>query len=181
MIKELIKKNIIKPYNLLKVAKEIFILLNIFVFFSCYCYICICAYKFNNDNCELINICTVSFEESKLVNQSNTWYKYIIDDFFNKFTSNNKTINYKSIEVKSDIKTLMPLAPEHDISIVKKSVILNKIQSDSMKNLISEYELYKNKASLLEMELLKIKMSYLDLVKDIDAIVKEMNDSSKNS
>jgi hypothetical protein len=75
----------------------------------------------------------------------------------------------------------MPLAPEHDISIVKKSVILNKIQSDSMKNLISEYELYKNKASLLEMELLKIKMSYLDLVKDIDAIVKEMNDSSKNS
>lgn len=173
-------KNIIKPCNLLKVAKEIFILLNIFIFIACYCYICLCTYNFNNDNCELINICTISFEESKPVNQSNTWYKYIIDDFFNKFTSNNKTINYKIVEIKSDMKTLMPLEPEHDISRVKKSVILNKIQSDLMKNFIFEYELYKNKASLLELELLKIKISYQDLMKDINAIVKEMNNSSKN-
>lgn len=78
------------------------------------------------------------------------------------------------------MKTLMPLEPEHDISTVKKSVILNKIQSDHMKNFIFEYELYKNKASLLELELLKIKISYQDLMKDINAIVKEMKDSSKN-
>lgn len=174
------KKNIIKPCNLLKVAKEIFILLNIFIYISCYCYICICTYNFNNDNCELINICTVSFEESKLVNQSNTWYKYIIGDFFNKFTSNSKTINHKFIEVKSDIKILMPLEPEYDIGTVKKPVIFNKIKYDLMKNHIFEYELYKNKASLLEIELLKIKIAYQDLMKDINAIVKEMNDSSKN-
>ena len=49
-----------------------------------------------------------------------------------------------------------------------------------MKNFIFEYELYKNKASLLELELLKIKISYQDLMKDINAIVKEMKDSSKN-
>jgi hypothetical protein len=79
------------------------------------------------------------------------------------------------------VKTLIPLEPEYDISTVKKPVILNKIQSDHMKNLILEYELYKNKAGFLEMELLKIKISYQDLIKDINAIVKEMNDSYKNS
>jgi hypothetical protein len=64
---------------------------------------------------------------------------------------------------------------------VKKPIILNKIQSDHMKNLIFEYELYKNKAGLLEMELLKTKIAYHNLIKDINAIVKEMNDSYKDS
>ena len=171
------KKTITRPCSLLKIAKEMFILLNIFIFIYCYCYICISTYNFNNDNCELINICTVSLEESKLVNQSNTWYKCIIDDFFNKFISNSKTINYKIVEIKSDYvpKTLRL---EHNLELGEKPVS-NKIQSDHMKNLIIKYEFYKNKASLLEIELLNIKISYQDLIKDINAIVKEMNDSSK--
>jgi hypothetical protein len=78
------------------------------------------------------------------------------------------------------VKILVPLEPKHDISTVNKPVILNKIQSDHMKNLIFEYELYKNKASLLEIELLNIKISYQNLMKDINTIVKEMNDSFKN-
>jgi hypothetical protein len=78
------------------------------------------------------------------------------------------------------VKILVPLEPKHDISTVNKPVILNKIQSDHMKNLIFEYEFYKNKASLLEIELLNIKISYQNLMKDINTIVKEMNDSFKN-
>jgi len=48
-----------------------------------------------------------------------------------------------------------------------------------MKNLILECEFYKNKASLLEIQFLKAKVSYQDLIKDINDIMKEMNDSSK--
>ena len=155
-------------------------LLYIFIFVSCY-YICMRTYNFNYDNCQLTTICTISFEEFKPVdiNQPKTWYKYILDDFFNKFTSNSKTINYKIIEIKSDIKTYMPLELEHNLGIGKKPVILDKIQSDHMKNLILECEFYKNKASLLEIQFIKAKVSYQDLIKDINDIMKEMNDSSK--
>jgi hypothetical protein len=48
-----------------------------------------------------------------------------------------------------------------------------------MRNLELECEFYKNKASLLEIQLLKAKVSYQDLIKDINNIVKEMNNSSK--
>jgi hypothetical protein len=71
----------------------------------------------------------------------------------------------------------MPL--EHNISTVKKSVILNKIQSDCMKSLISECEYYKNKTSLLEIQLLQTKIAYHNLIKDIDEITKEMYYSFK--
>ena len=70
---------------------------------------------------------------------------------------------------------------EHDISTVKKSVILNKIQSDCMKSLISECEFYKNKTSLLEIQLLETKIAYHNLMKDINDIIKEMHDSSKKT
>ena len=135
------------------------------------------TYNFSNDNCQLTTVYTTNIEELKPVNKPNIWYKYLLDSFFSKFTSNSKTINYKIIEVKSDIKTLMPL--EHNIGIVKKSVILNKIQSDSMKSIISECEFYKNKTSLLEIQLLNTKIAYHNLIKDIDDITKEMNYSFK--
>jgi hypothetical protein len=135
----------------------------------------------SNDNYQLTIVCTTSIEELKPANQSNIWYKYLVDDFFNKFTSNSKTINHKFIEVKSDIKTLMPLKLEHNLDIEKKSVILNKIISDSMKSLICECEHYKNKASLLEIQILNNKIAYYNLIKDINDITKEVNYSLKKS
>lgn len=163
--------------QLLIITKEIFIcLLIIFIIVFCY-YICIRTYNFSNEDCPLTTICTISFEELKPVNQPKIWYKDILYDFFNKFTSHSKTINHKIIEVKSDIKTLMPLG--HDISTVKKPVILNKIQSDCIKSLISECEFYKDKTSLLEVQLLNTKIAYHNLIKDIDDITKEMHYSFK--
>lgn len=142
-----------------------------------------CTYNFSNYNDQLTTICTISFEELKPVNknQPNIWYKDILVDFFNKFTSNSKTINHKIIEVKSDIKTLIPLELKHDISTVNKPVILNKIQSDCIKSLISECEFYKNKTSLLEIQLLQTKIAYHNLMRDIDDITKEMHCSLKKS
>jgi hypothetical protein len=72
----------------------------------------------------------------------------------------------------------MPL--EHNLETVKKPVILNKVQSDSMKRIISECEFYKYKTFSLEIQLLNTKIAYHNLVKDINDIVKEMNDSPKN-
>ena len=179
-MKELTKKKIIKLCDLLKVVKEIFVFsLYIFIIVFYY-YICMYIYNlFYNDSYELINVCTINLEELKPVSQRNMWHKYIIDDFFNKFTSNSKTINYKITEVKSGIKTLMPL--EHNQTIEKKPVILNKIQNDYINNLISECEFYKNKTSLLEIQILKAKVSFQDLIKDISDIVKEIPNLSKKS
>ena len=172
-----------------EVTKQILICLCIFILVFCYyifilifCYyINMCTYNYSNDNCELISLCTISFEESKPVNinQPKIWYKYFFDDFLNTFTSNGKAINYKIIEVKSDIKTLIPLELEHNLETRKEPAILNKIQSDHMRSIILECEFYKNKASLLEIQLLKDKVYYQDLIKDINDIVKEINDSFK--
>jgi hypothetical protein len=139
------------------------------------------TYSFTNDNNQLTTLYITSIEELKPVNinQPNIWYKYILGDFFEKFTSNSKTINPKFLEIKPEIKTLMPLELEHNIGTVKKSVILNKIQSDFMKSLISECEFCKNKTSLLEIQLLNTKIAYYNLMKDIDDITKEMNYSLK--
>jgi hypothetical protein len=112
------------------------------------------------------------------VNQPNIWYKDILSDFFNKFTLKSKTINYKNIEIKSNCVT-KTLWLEHNLETRKEPAILNKIQSDHMRSIILECEFYKNKASLLEIQLLKDKVSYQDLIKDINDIVKEINDSFK--
>ena len=169
--------------QLLIIAKEMFIYLLIVFIIVLYYYICICIYNFNNYNDQLSTICIINFEELEPVNinQSNIWYKHIINDFFNKFTSNNKTINPKFLEIKPEIKTLMPLELEYNIGTVKKPVILNKIKSDCIKSLISECEDYKNKTSLLEIQLLNTKIAYHNLIKDINDIIKEMGSSFKKS
>lgn len=175
-MKDLIKqKHVYYTY----IVKEIFVyLLTIFILVFYY-YICMRTYNYSNYNDQLTTICTINIEELKPVNknQSNIWYKYLLDNFFNTFTKNSKSINPKLIEVKSNIKTLMPL--EHDISTVKKSIILNKIQSDCIKSIISECEYYKDKTSLLEIQLLNTKIAYHNLIKDIDNITKEMHYSFK--
>lgn len=166
---------ILKQFN--ETVKDIFMcLFYIFIFVSCY-YIYVCTHNISDSNDELINICTINYEELKPVSQPNIWYKNIFNEFFNKFSLNAKTVNYKIIEIKPEVRTLMPL--EHYSDTVKKSVILNKIKSDYMKSLVLECEFYKNKASLLEIQLLKTKISYQDLIKDINDIVKEMNGSYK--
>jgi hypothetical protein len=83
------------------------------------------------------------------------------------------------MEIKANfiIKTIMPL--EHNIE--KKSIILNKIQDYYINNLISECEFYKKKTLLLEIQILKAKISFQDLIKDISDIVKEIPNSSKKS
>ena len=184
-MKDLIKQKYtyyISMYKqLLEIIKEIFTcLLIIFILVFCY-YICICTYSFTNDNDQLTTLYITSIEELKPVNINppKIWYKYLLDDFFNKFTSNGKTINHKILEVKLEVKTLMPLELEHNLAIVEKSVILNKVKSDYMKSLILECEYYKNKTSLLEIQLLQTKIAYHNLIKDIDEITKEMHYSFK--
>jgi hypothetical protein len=163
--------------QLLKIIKEIFIFLLIIFILVFYYYICMCTYSFTNDNDQLTTLYITSIEELKPINRNppNIWYKYLLDDFFNKFTYNGKTINHKILEVKLEVKTLMPLVPEP----VNKSVILNKVKSDPMKSIILECEYYKNKTSLLERQLLQTKIAYHNLIKDIDEITKEMHYSFK--
>ena len=159
--------------QLQETAKQIFIcLLNIFIFVCCY-YVYVCTYNFNNDDCELITAYTTSFVELKPVEQSNIWYKYFIDDFFNKFTSKSKTINFKNIEIKSDYFQ-KKLLLEHNLETVKKPIILNKTQSYHMKSLELECEYYKNRTTLLEVQLLNTKIICHNLVKDIYDITKDM-------
>jgi hypothetical protein len=73
----------------------------------------------------------------------------------------------------------IPISLEHYSEIAKKPIILNKIQSNHIRSIELESNFYKNKASLLEMQLLKTKISYQDLIKDINDIVKEINDLNK--
>jgi hypothetical protein len=73
----------------------------------------------------------------------------------------------------------MPLELEHNLNTVKKSVILNKIKYDYTKSLISEGEFYKNKTSLLEIQIFQTKIAYHNLIKDINDIVKEIDSSSQ--
>lgn len=166
-----------KQKHIYPITKEISIYLLIIFILIFYYYICMCTYNFSSDNCQLITVYTTNFVELEPISQPKIWYKYIFDDFLDKFTSNSKTINHKFIQVKLEVKTLMPL--ENNLGTVKKSVILNKIQSDSMKSLISDCEFYKKKTSLLEIQLLNTKIAYINLIKDIDNITKEMNYSLK--
>jgi len=202
-MKELAKKKIVRLCDLLK---EIFVFLLYLFIIASYYYICMYTYNlFDIDNCELINVCTINLEELKPVSQRNIWHKYILDDFFNKFITKNKTINPKVMEIKANyfIKTSVPLEPEHNINIEKKSIILNKIkddyinnlilecefhknktksleiQDDYVNNLISECEFYKNKTRSLEIQVLKTKISFQDLIRDISSIVKEIPNQSE--
>ena len=73
----------------------------------------------------------------------------------------------------------MPLELEHNLNTVKKPVILNKIKYDYTKSLISKCEFYKNKTSLLEIQLFQTKIAYHNLIKDINDIIKEMGSLSQ--
>ena len=165
-------KNITEPYGSLKVVKEISMFLLYISVIVSYYYICICIYNiFNNYNHELTTACITNLEELKPTNLSNIWYKSIIDDFLNQFTSKGKTINHDFFKFKSYVKT-SPLNYNQDI--VEKSIILNRIKSDHMNGLIAECEFYKNKTSLLEIELQWVKVIHCSLVDDLKDILKDI-------
>ena len=86
-----------ESYDLPDAAKEIFMcFIYIFIFVSCY-YIYTRIYNSYVHNYELITISTTNCDQLEPAYRPNRWYRYILDDFFNKFTSNSKTINYKFI------------------------------------------------------------------------------------
>jgi len=185
-MKDLTKKNLenknifilyLNNYN--KWRKIFNELLDVFILVSFF-YICIHIYNFNNDD-ELIKVCATSFEELKSINKSNIWYKYFIDDFFNKFNSSSKAINYKFIEIKPEIKTLIPLELEHDISIVKKSVILNKIEFNFIKSIISECDFSKKRIVFLESYIFDNQRIFDGIASDIDAAQKVLDTLAKKT
>lgn len=152
--------------QLFEVTKEIIkALLWIFVFVSCY-YLCMRTGHFDND--QLITACTTSFEELKSTDSLNMWYKTIINDFFNQFTSNGKTIHHEFVKIKPSVKTL-PL--DYNQYTIEKSIILSKIKSDHMNSLIAECEFYKNKTSLLEIQLQWTRIIHHSLVNDLKDIL----------
>ena len=154
--------------QLFAVTKEIIkSLLCIFIFVSCY-YLCMRAYNFDYDNDQLTIISTANFDELKPINLPKIWYKSIIDDFFNQFTSKGKTFNHEFIKIQSSVKTL-PL--DYNLDTIEKSIILNRIKSDHMNSLIAECEFYKNKTSLLEIQLQWIKIIHHSLVNDLKDIL----------
>ena len=142
-------------------------------------------YNFSDNNYELIIDCT-DFIELKPVKQSNIWYKCILDDFFNKFTSNGKAINSKYMEIKPHYITKTSVPLEHNLEIEKKSALISKLQINWTGKLISEREYFRfrseyyiRKSSLLEIQLLDTKLAYQNLVKDIKDIAEEISRSCK--
>jgi hypothetical protein len=168
----LTKKKIAKPCSLLKVTKEISIFLLYIFIIVLYYYICIYTYNiFNNYSYEVTTACTTNLEELKPTNLPNIWYKSIIDDFLNQFTSNGKTINHDFFKLRSYVK-ISPL--DYNQDTIEKSIILNRIKSEHMNSLIAECEFYKNKTSLLEIELQWIKVIHCSLVDDLKDILKDV-------
>lgn len=157
--------------QLLEIIKEIcMFILYIIIFTICF-YICFFIYNYSN-NVEIVIISNTNFEELKPINQSNMWYKSIIDDFFNKFTSKGKTINTKICLYQTHVDNITPIENENHTD---KFEIIDKVKSKHMNDLISECEYYKDKASFLELQLLKTNLAHEDLVRNINNIVDNLN------
>jgi hypothetical protein len=150
-----------------EIIKAIFSII-LFVF----CYIYMSTYTFCECDNELITTCSTNFVELQPISTRNIGYMLIFEDFFSKFTSKAKTINY-IIEIKPYIKTLIPI--EHNLGIVEKPIILNKIKSYHINSIISECNFYKNKTSLLEIQLQETKITYFNLVNDLNNILKDVD------
>ena len=159
--------------QLLEIVREIFMFLLYIILFTICFYMCLYIYNYGN-NVEVIIINNTNFEELKPVNQSNMWYKSIIDDFFNKFTSKGKAVNIKTCWYQTHIANITPIENENHSD---KFEIINKVKSKHMNDLISECEYYKDKASILELELLKMNLVHEDLVRNINNIVNNLNKS----
>jgi hypothetical protein len=76
------------------------------------------------------------YSEPKSNKVPNIWYKFIIDDFFNKFTIKSKTIDQKYFTFKNMQSCIKPLMIEHNQNILNKSILCN-IRSDNINSLIS--------------------------------------------
>lgn len=163
----------LKTKQLVGILKEIFMFLLYIIIFAICFYICLCIYNYSN-NVEIVIIGNTNFEELKPINQSNMWYKSIIDDFFNKFSSKGKTINTKICWYKTHIDNTTLIENEN---LTDKYEIINRVKSKHMNDLISECEYYRDKASFLELQLLKTNLAHEDLVRNINNIVNNINKS----
>jgi len=121
--------------------------------------------KFLYINDEVVTTCITTVEKLKSIEVSNVWYKSIIDDFFNKFTTKSKTIDNKYFDMKSFIK---PLIIEYNQDI------LNNIRSNHINSLILECEDYKKIISNLEMQIHYTRMIHNNLINDLYDILKEV-------
>lgn len=147
--------------------KLIIYLLNIFIF-VCY-YIFIFKYILEI-NSEVVTTFSTTVEKIKPTEVPNIWYKFILDDFFSKFTIKSKTIDPKFFEMQSLTK---PLIIEHNQNIMKKS-ILDNIRSDHINSLVSECEYYKERISFLEIQIYYTKMIHYNLINDLNEILKDV-------
>jgi hypothetical protein len=160
-----------KANNLLKKIKELLLFLIIMIIIVCY-YIFIFKYILSIND-EEITTCTITtveiFKSTEKV--PNIWYKFILDDFFSKFTINSKTIDHKYFEMQLSIS---PLIIEHNKDFIKESV-LDNIRSNHINNIVSECEYYKQRLYFLEIQAHYTKMIQNNLINDLHDILKDVN------
>jgi len=125
------------------IKKQILIYLINMIIIICYYIFIYKIYLYIND--EVVTTPTIIMEKSIPTEVPNIWYKFIIDDFFSKFTIKSKTIDQKYFEMKSFSKSLMI---EYNQDSLKNSILCN-IRSDHINSLVLECESYKEKISNL--------------------------------
>ena len=125
------------------IKKQILIYLITMIIIICYYIFIYKIYLYIND--EGVTTPTIIMEKSIPTEVPNIWYKFIIDDFFSKFTIKSKTIDQKYFEMKSFSKSLMI---EYNQDSLKNSILCN-IRSDHINSLVLECESYKEKISNL--------------------------------
>ena len=118
-------------------------------------------------NREVVTTFTLTMEKSIPTEVPNIWYKFIIDDFFSKFTIKSKTIDQKYFEMKSF--TMI----EHNQDNLKNSILCN-IRSDHINSLVLECESYKEKISKLEIQVYYTRMIHSSLINDLHEILKDV-------
>jgi hypothetical protein len=152
------------------IKKQILIYLINMIIIICY-YFFIYKYILNiNNEVVTITTSTITVENLKLSEVPNIWYKSIIDDFFNKFTINSKTIDQKYFTIKN-MQSFAII--KHHQDIIEKS-ILDTIRSDHINSLVLECESYKNKISNLEIQAYYTKMIHNSLINDLNEILKDV-------
>lgn len=152
--------------NLLNLIKWLLLFLITMLIIVCY-YIFIFKYvlNINDEIIPIYNIIIEDYSESKSNKVPNIWYKSIINDFFNKFTTNSKTIDQKFYDMQSF--TIIEYNQDKSIS--------DNIRSDHINSLVSECEYYKEKISNLEIQAYYTKMIHNNLINDLHEILRDVD------
>jgi len=159
-----------KQYNYLLYPIK-WLLIYFLSMFIIVCYYIFIFKSFLNINDEVVTTCFTTVEKLKPVKVTNIWYKSIIDDFFNKFTTNSKTIDHKYFEMQLTTKSLII---EQNQNFINKS-ILDNIKSNHINSLVLDCEIYKNKIFFLEVQSHYTKMIHNNLINDLYEILKDVD------